>query len=673
MSPLDDEIRKQKLPETKEFRWSYFVNKCRENLHIILAMSPAGDTLRLRCRNFPGLISNTNVDWFFPWPEDALTAVANNFMGTVELEEDEKTKVTEHLVMVHMSVQQYSVDFKTIYKRANYSTPKNYLDFIKNYSDFLADKRKLFDNMVLRLEGGLTTLAKAQQDTKVLSEELEVKNVTIAEKTVEVEALIKDISEKTQVASVQQKEAAEKKAHLDKQAIVIAKETAEAEKALEAAIPALEAAKAALNNINKSSLDEVKALANPAQAIVDVCMICFFLYPKTNHSDVSWANIKVQTLNDTKLLDNLKGYDVSKTRADGANKAKKRMDKLIKDLGCPLDEVPKMVTNKSVAAGGLFKWCQSTITCYEINKEVEPKKKKAAQMNAEKEKGEKELAETMANLDALNKMLAELNANKKIKQDELDELNRISAEMTRKLNAASQLITGLGTEQVRWTADMEKIKEDKIKLVGDCLTGSAFLSYCGPFNSVLRQKMIFETWKQDLIEKELPNKEDFRLDTFLTDEVEVALWASQGLPTDELSVQNGILTSYASSWPLCIDPQMQAVAWIKEKEKKNNFQGLSFNQGDYIKRLEMAIGFGQSVLFEGIDEEIDPMIDPVLEKNIVKEAGIPYLQLGDSKIEFNDNFRMFLTTKIGNPNYTPEIFGKTMIINFSVTQLGLRD
>jgi len=53
-------------------------------------MSPAGDTLRTRCRNFPGLISNTNIDWFFPWPEDALTAVAENFMGNVELQEDER-------------------------------------------------------------------------------------------------------------------------------------------------------------------------------------------------------------------------------------------------------------------------------------------------------------------------------------------------------------------------------------------------------------------------------------------------------------------------------------------------------------------------------------------------------------------------------------------------------
>jgi dynein heavy chain len=101
---------------------------------------------------------------------------------------------------------------------------------------------------------------------------------------------------------------------------------------------------------------------------------------------------------------------------------------------------------------------------------------------------------------------------------------------------------------------MVVIQEDKIKLVGDCLSGSAFLSYCGPFNSILREKMMRDTWKVDLVEKELPNKEDFQLDTFLTNEVVVAQWASDGLPSDELSVQNGILTSFASRWPLCIDP-----------------------------------------------------------------------------------------------------------------------
>ena len=178
------------MPETKEFRWNYYVNKCRENLHIILAMSPAGDVLRVRCRNFPGLISNTNVDWFFPWPEDALTAVANNFMGAVELDDDARLKVTEHLVMVHLSVQTYSLEFKAVFKRNNYSTPKNYLDFISNYIAFLRDKRKLYEGLVRRLEGGLSTLARAQQDTEVLSKELAIQNEIIAEKTVVVTELI---------------------------------------------------------------------------------------------------------------------------------------------------------------------------------------------------------------------------------------------------------------------------------------------------------------------------------------------------------------------------------------------------------------------------------------------------------------------------------------------------
>jgi dynein heavy chain len=71
--------------------------------------------------------------------------------------------------------------------------------------------------------------------------------------------------------------------------------------------------------------------------------------------------------------------------------------------------------------------------------------------------------------------------------------------MTRKLNAASKLITGLGSEQIRWTADMEILFEDKIKLVGDCLSGSAFLSYCGAFNYDLRNKMVYDHWKTDLV------------------------------------------------------------------------------------------------------------------------------------------------------------------------------
>jgi dynein heavy chain len=70
------EVRQAGIPETPDNLWSYYVNKCRNNLHIILAMSPSGSKLRIRCRNFPGLVSNCVIDWFFPWPSDALQKVA---------------------------------------------------------------------------------------------------------------------------------------------------------------------------------------------------------------------------------------------------------------------------------------------------------------------------------------------------------------------------------------------------------------------------------------------------------------------------------------------------------------------------------------------------------------------------------------------------------------------
>jgi len=83
---------------------------------------------------------------------------------------------------------------------------------------------------------------------------------------------------------------------------------------------------------------------------------------------------------------------------------------------------------------------------------------------------------------------------------------------------------------------------------------------------------------------------------------------------------------------------MQAVNWIREKEKKNNLKVLSFNQSDYIKHLELAIQFGQPVIFENISTEIDPMIDPVLEKNIVVTAGVEEIVMGDHAVQYSRDF-----------------------------------
>jgi len=63
---------------------TYFLDKIRKNLKVVLCFSPVGDTMRIRSRKFPALINNTSIDWFHPWPKDALIDVAFRFLEDVE-------------------------------------------------------------------------------------------------------------------------------------------------------------------------------------------------------------------------------------------------------------------------------------------------------------------------------------------------------------------------------------------------------------------------------------------------------------------------------------------------------------------------------------------------------------------------------------------------------------
>ena len=316
------EVAASGMPETNENCWTYFVNKCRNNLHIVLAMSPAGDTLRIRCRSFPGMVSNTVIDWYFPWPMEALEAVATYFLQEEKLPDEHRTNVIQHMVIVHQSMMEQMDQFLIELRRHMYVTPKNFLDYISNYRSGMKAARKENARQTTRLSGGLAKLVEAADAVGVLSAELKVKKVVVDAKTIDCQAMIKEIQEKTTVADEQKVIALAKEEELTEMAGVIEVESAKAQEQLGEALPALEAAADALKNLNKADIGELKQFTTPPEKVQSVCMCVMILKPggKEKESD-GWKGAKVM-MSQGNFLSQLQNYDKDRVSASMARKVK---------------------------------------------------------------------------------------------------------------------------------------------------------------------------------------------------------------------------------------------------------------------------------------------------------------------------------------------------------------
>lgn len=62
------------VADTWDNLYAFFLNRVRDNLHVMLCFSPVGNKFSTRAQQFPGLINGCTIDWFLPWPEEALTS-----------------------------------------------------------------------------------------------------------------------------------------------------------------------------------------------------------------------------------------------------------------------------------------------------------------------------------------------------------------------------------------------------------------------------------------------------------------------------------------------------------------------------------------------------------------------------------------------------------------------
>merc|ERR1719305_755816 len=180
-------------------------------------------------------------------------------------------------------------------------------------------------------------------------------------------------------------------------------------------------------------------------------------------------------------------------------------------------------------------------------------------------------------------------------------------------------------------------------------------------------------WVQRCVELELHCDPHWALAEVLADPAEIRQWNLWGLPADPLSTDNAIVLTRGRRWPLMIDPQGQANRWVKKMGIDKNIAVIKLSEPTFLRTLENTIRYGQAVLLENVEEVLDPALEPVLQKQIVKKGGQMILRLGSEDVPYSEEFAFYITTKLPNPHYLPEICIKVAVINFTVTSNGLTD
>ena len=365
------------LEGTPTHQFSVFADRCRENLHVCLAMSPVGEAFRIRLRKFPSLVNCCTIDWFSDWPSDALEMVARKFLNDINVPENNRDDVVFMCKFLHSSTQIKSQKLMAVERRYNYVTPPSYLELIKTFKALLSvhqttvqRNKNRYVNGLEKLNFAQNSVAKMQVDLGAMQPELvktqketDLIMIQIEKESKEVQITKTIVQRDEEVATIKAAEASAMKNDCESQ--------------LAEAIPALNSAIAALNTLKPADITILKSMKSPPSGVRLVMeAVCVMRNVKpVKIPDPAGGNKKIDDywgpsktlMSDMKFLDNLRTYD--KDNIPPATM------KIIRTKFVDNPEFnPEIISSASSAAEGLCRWVLAMEIYDRIAKVVGPKK-----------------------------------------------------------------------------------------------------------------------------------------------------------------------------------------------------------------------------------------------------------------------------------------------------------
>eukprot|EP00658_Telonema_sp_P-2_P079821 TRINITY_DN7820_c0_g1_i5.p1 TRINITY_DN7820_c0_g1~~TRINITY_DN7820_c0_g1_i5.p1 ORF type:complete len:561 (-),score=159.75 TRINITY_DN7820_c0_g1_i5:83-1765(-) len=468
--------------------YNYFIARARDNMHVVLCMSPIGDAFRTRCRQFPSLTNCCSIDWFDEWPAEALHGVANRLLSgmTLENHDEDREKIISLCVDVHTCVEQFSEEFWNQLRRRYYITPTSYLEFLNLFVATLEEKTIEQKEYLSRFVNGREKMKETDSMIAVMKKDIEEKQPLLEKASKQAVEVVADLKVRREKASVVQQDVAGQQAEASQQQKHASGIASQAESRLAEAKPVIEEAQKALDTVKAEHINELKVLNNGPKGAVLTCQaVMTFFDPKdmpgwSGASD--WKGCR-EFLAVKGLLNIIKNYDVDNVKPTVIT----RIQKYVLDTeNFNPDEVRK---RGSEVCGPLCSWVLAVDKYAALTKEVAPLKAAAAEASATLAATTEKLTTAKASLKEVEDELAHLQKNYDDTMSRKELLEKELAVCTTRLKNAVQLSESLKNEGGRWEENIILINKKLETLPINVFLSCATMAYCGAFTPSFRNNL----------------------------------------------------------------------------------------------------------------------------------------------------------------------------------------
>lgn len=678
---LKEAPTKEDISSRAIYQW--LVGRIRDALHIVLAVSPASYKFTEKHRLFPAIFSTCQYVWFLPWSEDALVNVARGLITSynVDCPPEVTEKLAKHLGHTHISIQEVCENYLQRLKRRVYITPRTFLMFIHCFGQEYTRRRTSQQENEVKIKLGIEKMDEAAVGLEKIKQDISKETAKFTDLKDKVDKKMTELGECQSVTTKENEKVEKKLDEVKKQDEKIAKEQEKIDFELQKANPFIQDATKAVNAMTPAVLGEIKALqkGNELTRLVVDCLLILFQRSLGNISVYDYEGKakgeKMQFIKDS-YEEQGRSFFTST-----ANFQKKLQDFIanerdsINDETCELLEpylnFPKLneeqILKTSPLLGNLLIFVRGIYNYHNASKHMKGRLADIAKLRETQKIEKAGLEDIQKNLKEETAKLETFKKEFTAKNEEKEAVNTQLKNLTSRFNNLSKLINDLQEDKTKWIEAAAKFKDEKVKQIDDACYAQAFVNYCGPFNHEYRQKIMQEILKVD------PGKKDaqgqFDIVSFLVEEATLGEWQIEGLLTDETSIHNAILMTMAPRFPLIIDPQSQALHWIKKKTRNVEGRFCEMRKiNDEANNLAKVMESGETFIIENMDAFLPPILEQVLDSPCGKfKKRAVKIMFKEAEVAVDEKFMLFMTTRLANPHFSPELSSKTSIIDFTMS------